>query len=299
MIIIILFIFVYHLLFQNGIEKLFSKTFIKKPFVKRPLFKDDKFNKLCHVGMPSGHAEIITILCILLYHYKYINLPFCIITIIIISLQRVVSKRHTFTQIIFGMFFGLLYSLLYIKLPNYSIIGVLLFGLLLSNFILNKYNDEMKKTIPDWFIVDKCPNQNIFRLPLLYYNCTFQDYIPYITWKELESYLDIIITKINDTNIKFDIVIGIKPSGSIMSDYISNKLKLINYKINIEEEININLKNKNIILIDDLKNKTFNYLKNKKINIIKSYCISYDKLNCNVDYATIDKILIYPWMVNI
>jgi len=294
MILIILLIFVYHLLFQNGMEKLFSKTFFKRPFVKRPLFKDDK---LCHVGMPSGHAEIITILCVLLYHYKYINLPLCIITIIIISLQRVVSKRHTFTQIIFGMFFGFLYSLLYIKLPYYSIIIVLLFGLLLSNLILNKYKDKMKETIPDWFIADKCSKQNIFNLPLLYYNCTFQDCVPYITWKELEGYLDIIITKINDTNIKFDIVIGINTCGSIMSDYISNKLKLINYKINIGEKININLKNKKIILIDDVRNKTFNYLK-KKVNIIKSYCITYDKLNCDVDYATTDKILIYPWMVN-
>ena len=102
------------MLFHNGMEKIFSKTFIKKPFVKRPLFKDDKFNKLCHIGMPSGHAETITILCILLYHYKYINLPLCIITIIIVSLQRVVSKRHTFSQIIFGMILGLLYCLLYI-----------------------------------------------------------------------------------------------------------------------------------------------------------------------------------------
>ena len=58
-------------------EKLFSKTFIKRSFVKRPLFKDDKFNKLCHIGMPSGHAEIITILCTLLYHYKYIKMGLC------------------------------------------------------------------------------------------------------------------------------------------------------------------------------------------------------------------------------
>ena len=51
MIIIIFFIFIYHFLFQNGMEKLFTKTFIKEPFVKRPLFKEDKFNKLCLLVM--------------------------------------------------------------------------------------------------------------------------------------------------------------------------------------------------------------------------------------------------------
>ena len=145
--------------------------------------------------MSSGHAEIITILCVLLYHYKYINLPLCIIIIIIVSLQRVVSKRHTFTQIIFGMVFGLLYSLLHIKLPYYSIIIVLLFGLLLSKLIINKYNNEMKDSIPDWLTSDKYLTQNVSLLPLLYYNCMNQDCIPYITWKELENYLDIIISK--------------------------------------------------------------------------------------------------------
>jgi xanthosine utilization system XapX-like protein len=290
----------YHLLIQNGMEKLFSKTYIKKPFVKRPLFIGEEFNKLCHIGMPSGHAEIITIICTLLYHYKYINLPLCIILIIIISLQRVVSKRHTFTQIIFGMIFGLLYSLLYIKLPYYSIIIVLLIGLLLSNLIINKYKKDMKNSVPDWLAVSvsdikKCSNQDIFKL---YYNCTFQDCIPYITWKELENYLDIILLKIKETNINFDIIIGIKPGGAIISDYISNKLKLINYKINIGDKINYKLKGKNIILIDDINNKTCNYLKKKKkVNIIKSYCILYDKLNSDVDYATNDNILLYPWML--
>ena len=71
-----------------------------------------------------------------------------------------------------------------------------------------------------------------------------------------------------------------------MSNYISNKLGLKNYKITD------NLKGKNIILINDFK-----YLKKKKFNIIKSYCISY-KLNSDTDYATTDKISLYPWMVN-
>ena len=344
---IILFIFIYHLFIQNGIEKLITKTFIEKTFIKRPLFKEDKFNKLCHIGMPSGHAEIITIICCLLYNYNYINLQYLLIIIAIISLQRVISKRHTFIQIIFGIIFGLLYSLLYIKLPLLSVILVLLFGLLLLKLTINKYDVKVKKPIPKW--VNNCMISNInkkqninfiYKLPLFYYNCINQDSILYISWKELENYLDIIINKIKNTNIKFDAIVGIKTGGAIISDYISNKLGLLNYKIKIvrkeynnnksekdtlydfyqkiilknygkyiiSEGINDNIEGKNIILIDELINtgvtmyKAYKYLKNKKANIINSYCISFmnndKKFNmskCKLDYATTDKILVWPW----
>jgi hypothetical protein len=156
----------------------------------------------------------------------------------------------------------------------------------------------MKKSIPNWVSLNKYKytNKNINKLPLfkshlLYFNCMNQDYIPYITWKELENYLDIIISKIIKTNIKFDGIISIGYGGAIMSEYISNKLGLFIYKINDK------LENKNIILIEDIKYKYFNYLKKKKVNIIKSYCISNNKLNCDIDYATNDKILLYPWMI--
>jgi phosphoribosylpyrophosphate synthetase len=158
--------------------------------------------------------------------------------------------------------------------------------------------------------------QNIgfsYKLPLFYYNCINQSTILYISWKELEIYLDNIITKIKKSNIKFDAIVGIKTGGAIISDYISKELELHNYKIKIvrkeynnnksekhtlydfyqkiilknygkyviTEQINDNLEGKNIILIDELINtgvtmyKAYKYLKKKKVNIVKSYCISF------------------------
>jgi hypoxanthine phosphoribosyltransferase len=105
-------------------------------------------------------------------------------------------------------------------------------------------------------------------------------------------------------NIKYDAVIGIKTGGAIISDYISQKLNIKNYKIKISnkkflckkraynvfedyyekylmditpeymicEGIDDNIEGKNVILIDEqissgkTINASYNYLKSKKIN---------------------------------
>lgn len=334
-ILLIIIIFMYHIIIQNGIEKLFSKIFIKNEFIKRPLFKDNKYNKLCHIGMPSGHAETITILCTLLYSYKYINLYCCIFIILVVSLQRVISKKHTFIQVIFGIIMGLLYSLLYNKLGFNSLIIVLLLGFIIILFIMKNIDNEIHQPLPAW--VDECmiPSINkkrnmslLYKLCPIYINTSNQDKILFNNWKELENHLDIIIDKIKKTNIKFDAVVGIKTGGAIISDYISKKLGLVNYKIKIEKEhmnfssynlvntlydfiqkyklknygkykitekINDNLNGKNIILIDEsvesgiTMDKAIKYLKKKKANIIKPYCISHlNKLDNKFNKNDID-----------
>ena len=99
----------------------------------------------------------------------------------------------------------------------------------------------------------------------------------------LELELDHITDKIKQKNIKYDAIIGIKTGGAIISGYLSEKLKIPNYKIKITtianncnkqisgtilthidkyvfknkqthkicETIDNNLYNKNVILIDE------------------------------------------------
>ena len=333
----IIFIFIYHYFIQNGIEKLFCKTFIKDKVIKRPLFIGDSFNNVGHIGLPSGHAEIVTIICCVLYHNKYINLPFCLIIIAIISLQRVVSKRHTFTQIIFGIIFGYIYSLIYIKLPIFgSIITVLFVTLLLLLFISKKIDKHVQQPIPKWVSSSMMPSihkkQNInirFKLYPLILNSIYQDTILYVSWEKLENYIDIIISKIKKTKIKYDAVVGIKTGGGILSDYISKKLGLCNYKIKIlkpqnkncikrcfekkifkiTEGIDDNLEGKNILLIDEAISSgdtiyfALDYLKSKKPKIVKTYSINYIKKDFNklkknnIKFITNDDILIWPWLM--
>jgi hypoxanthine phosphoribosyltransferase len=150
-------------------------------------------------------------------------------------------------------------------------------------------------------IIKKKSVSNYLKISEIIYNSlAFTQNILYINWNDLELLLNKIIDKIKLVNIKFDYVIGIKTGGAIISDYISNKLNLKNYKIKISnkkynkktkntmvdcidkyimkrknkymisEKINDDLSGKNVILIDELVASgdtiynAYNYLKNEK-----------------------------------
>lgn len=333
-IILIIFIFLYHYVIHNGIEKFTFKEIFKSNDIKRPLYKDDKFDKLCHIGMPSGHAETVTITCCLLYYYKYINIYSCIIIIILVSLQRIIVKKHTLIQVLFGIFFGFLYSLIY-KKSFWNLFLIILLGFLLTLPSLFRIDNKIHQPVPDW--VNKCMISNInkkqdinfmHKLTPYYLNYFKQDENLYLNWLQLENYLNILIDKIKKSNIKFDAVVGIKTGGAIISDYISNKLNLINYKIKIKkdnkniindiinknyekpvitEKIDDNITGMNIILLDEVVASgitmyyAIKYLEKKKANIIKPYCISHLNIidkefdNYKIEYATNENMFIWPW----
>ena len=89
-------VFTYHLV-QNNIEKQFSLTYFGFDNVKRPL-SDSNMYTFRDLGMPSGHAEIATIISCILYYYKFISLWLCILLIFIFSMQivdRIVSNTSS------------------------------------------------------------------------------------------------------------------------------------------------------------------------------------------------------------
>jgi hypoxanthine phosphoribosyltransferase len=147
-----------------------------------------------------------------------------------------------------------------------------------------------------------------FKVLTIYGNCINQK-ITIIDWNELEHYLDIILDKIRKTNIKFDAIIGIKTGGAIISDYISNKLNIPNYKIKLtKEEYNCN--KKTIDVFNDLINKRIykNYgkyticeeikdnLKNKKVILIDEMVSTGTTMIESMKYLSSEKevALIYP-----
>ena len=127
-VIIISLIYLYHILIQNDLEKKFNEMYFNYHDVKRPLNKCliylHEQTKGC-IGMPSGHAEGITILSSLLYLYDFIPLWLCLILIIGVSRQRITSQMHTIPQVLVGIFLGYMYALLYYRL-NFSIYSVLI-----------------------------------------------------------------------------------------------------------------------------------------------------------------------------
>ena len=312
-IIIIILVSLYHGILQNGLEKIFSETYFNYKDVKRPLISCSSCldgQPLGCIGMPSGHAETITILSSLLYLYNFIPLWLCLILIIGVSGQRITSNKHTLPQVLAGIFLGYIYTLLYhhFNLSIYSFFIVLSIGLILSLLCIYKLDKEINGPIPMWVdpkmkeSINKKQNCPIYsKIGAIYANAVIQNRT-FISWEQLEKYLDIIIERIKHSGENYDAVIGIKTGGAIISDYVSLKLGIPNYKIKLSrseyncnkqpsnaindiikknvfndlgtftvcEGIDESLEGKNIILIDELVtsgktiNEAYKYLKNEK-----------------------------------
>jgi hypoxanthine phosphoribosyltransferase len=236
-------IFLYHYYIQNGLEKLFCQGFFDYNDIKRPLqnCNNNIYTSLSCIGLPSGHAETATIFFSLLYIYKFISLPFCIIIIFLISLQRVVTHMHTVEQVVVGIILGLVYCQNYsaTNCSLYSLIPVIVLGTLFAMFVVHKIHKKIQEPIPSWVDHNMYPSINTkkntpyyMKILTMYANAITHD-ITFVSWRDIEIYMDDIIERINKTGIKYDAVVGLKTGGAIISDYISKKLDITNYKIKL------------------------------------------------------------------
>jgi len=326
-IIIIILISLYHFFIQNGLEKTFCQSYFDYNNIKRPLKEcsSQKTSELLKcIGMPSGHAEIASIIFFLLYFYKFISLWVALLFVLLFSAQRIITNMHTISQVIVGSILGLIYALIY-KYFNLSVLGFIVvfsIGFILAIFTVYKLDQKVTSKIPNWVdnsmydsIKKKQKTPFYIKIGSIYLNSIIQQET-FISWSKLEKYLDDIVNNIRATGVKYDAVVGIKTGGAIISDYISLKLGIPNYKIKITrkeyncnktahntiglmikknifstqseysicEGINDNLEGKNIILIDEIvatgetMKEAYNYLKNKKYAyIIYPTCISFYK----------------------
>jgi hypoxanthine phosphoribosyltransferase len=317
----------YHFFIQNGLEKIFFESYFEYDDVKRPLSKcanSTNGQKTECIGMPSGHAETVTIIATLLYLYKFITLPICLLLIFVFSAQRIISDMHTTVQVICGILFGAFYVLIYksFHLSMYSLLIVISIGIIFALLSVYKIDQKIYGPIPNWVDPKMFPSiRSKQESPLyskmfpIYLNSILKN-ITYISWNQLEKNLDVIIDKIKQSGQQYDAVVGIKTGGAILSDYISKKLGIANYKIKLSrseyncdkkpynvindiinkrilqnygeyticEPIDDNLNGKNIILIDEFvssgktMNEAYNYLQNtKNANIVYPVCFAVEE----------------------
>jgi hypoxanthine phosphoribosyltransferase len=316
---------VYHSYIHKGLEKTFVQTYFGYNNIKRPLFtcnnKDSSLNLEC-IGTPSGHAETISVFCFLLYFYKIIPFWVCILFILLVCVERIASHMHTPIQVIVGTVLGLLYALIY-KNFYFGFLIVFFIGLMLVLLSIYKIDSQVYGPIPNW--VDKKMYDSIkkkqdsplyTKIGCLYGNSLIKE-VTFIKWHELEYYLDKMVERIKQSEIDYHAVVGIKTGGAIISDYISLKLGLPNYKIKLAREeyncnkqasdsvdniiknnlpiklsqyticegIEDNLDGKNIILVDELvatgttMEESYKYLKEQKyVNVIYPTCVTLYKL---------------------
>lgn len=289
----IVIILILHFSLLNGLEKILFSLYQDK-YSKRPNHKCVNLNKTLCLGMPSGHAEIVVILMIYLYLNKKVNLELTIVTILLVCLQRIIYKRHTLLQVIAGIILGLFYVTLY-KMTNFSyksLIVSLLILTILFLLIIIKLDKKLYEPIPEW--VDKSMYPKIKEKRQIEYQLKVSHILlssfvlnqnnfgTFISWKDTEKIMDNYIEKLQKSNIKIDAIVGIKSGGAILSDYISKKMNIKNYKIKLSlsenncksgkkfkqifktyilfgkekhiicDGIEDDLANKNVILIDEL-----------------------------------------------
>ena len=302
-----------HFMFINGLEKTAINTFTQNSTIYRPIQKCDQTQPTYCLGMPSGHSEIGVILSLFLHRIKFISLPVAITVILITGLQRILFHKHTSLQVFVGYIVGFIYFTIYKKL-NFSYKSLLVclsIFIGLTFIILKRIQIMLQDPIPSWVCKSMYPkikekkNTSLTYKFIQIWGSALAYYQPilklYITWKELEEILDTAVERIKKTNKKYDCIVGIKTGGAIISDYISKKLNIKNYKIKLSlesnnckkgkqltdtintyifnnkdekfmicEGIEDNLENKNVILIDELiasgntMNYAYKYLYNEK-----------------------------------
>jgi hypoxanthine phosphoribosyltransferase len=339
----ILIISIYIYFIQNLLEKTLSNLYLNYNIVKKHCEfceNSSEFN-IC-LGFPSEYSETSTVFFSLLYLYKFINFNYCIFFILVFSIFSIILYKGTLFQVIVGIIFGLFYTQIFYlnKLSYKSFVIVFLIGLIFVILSVNKIDKIIHEPVPDWIdekmyktIKEKQDKPFIFKFAAFFSLCFFN--INIITWNKLEKYLDIIIDKIKEKNIKFDCIVGIKSGGAIISDYISKKLNITNYKIklikkeynckktsnqsildvfykyflklpgnyDVCEKITDNLEYKKVILIDEqifsgeTIKESINYLKNDK-HAEYIYPITIFNLNpksTTIDYIFSDKFPNFPW----
>lgn len=106
----IIIIVLLHGLFTNPLEKQITQLFI---IDRRPNKQCINNNNFICLGMPSGHTEVATILCLLLYYSNLIPLYIAIYLIILVGIQRILTMAHTVFQVLVGLILGLIYVYFY------------------------------------------------------------------------------------------------------------------------------------------------------------------------------------------
>lgn len=111
-----------HFALINPLEKIVVQTITNESWTKRPSAVCQKSITFGCYGMPSGHAETIMIIVILLSKMNILPLVVLVIVAVGVCAERVINKKHTIMQVLVGASIGTLYGLLYASLSNVMIL---------------------------------------------------------------------------------------------------------------------------------------------------------------------------------
>lgn len=346
---IFIFILLIHFLIINGLEKQSIGLIWNNKINYRPDM-GCKFESNDCLGMPSGHTEFVTFLALYTatQYDKVIVYYLSCISILLVALERYILKRHTILQIIAGFLFAFTYYVIYYKTKFSTIsLGICLLVMMIYSIIIERQiNNKIKQPLPSWInedmiekIKEKQNKSYVVKLKEIWFsslNIFHSKLKLFIDWNDLELIMDNLIEKIKSQNKNYVGIVGIKTGGAILSDYISKKMGIKNFKIKLSYEKNKcnsgnssntfdvintyvldnnepfiicedttqNIENQNIILIDEIIasgntiQHAIDYLyKEKQAKYIYPVCLSINNIKKKHMKYPIDVMLDYHIIV--
>jgi len=310
----LIFICLLHFFYTNPLEKVYFSYNLNH--TNRPIETcDNKKYNWCN-GFPSGHAEISTIICGYLLYCNLISVPIAALIIVIVCSQRLLTHMHSFKQVTYGVYFGIIYSYFY-WMSGYSFYSLILSLICTFTYLIIIYSiveRYLNEPIPDWVDPIMYPkmkekkNVNLFlKLSTIKVCVTHHDWATFKHWYDIEKMLDKAIDKIKETNVEYDAIIGIKTGGAIVSDYISKKLNIKNYKIKVSnKKMKVNnvvvalqrkMFNKNEYSVDD-DDAVLEKVRNKNVIIIDESTYTGVTMDVAIKYFEPHVNTIYPIVLN-
>ena len=221
----------------NGLEKMIIHHFVKDGQALRPQSAcTEEVTPTNCLGMPSGHAEIGTMVALFLYSRNYVSLPTAALLAAAVCLERVFSNHHTAVQTAAGVLFGFVYFLLYSEQSWFVLIVFFLYVNVLLFLV------ERSFTVPAWIkketieLVEKKRTLPYHIKLINVAGSALQQTRPLvITWAEVEAALDKIIASLDEPP---DAIVGIKTGGAILADYLQSKLNVPAFKVKVSEQRN-------------------------------------------------------------
>lgn len=186
-----------HAVFTTPLEKDFvQQVFRNQSWTLRPTSNTDtsRLPDLRNAyGMPSGHASfagLTGMLAFLSLSESVVPWWACALYITLISVQRVLWKRHTALQVVVGAAMGIMYAIVYSKLDyvNAIILALLIVLIwIMINIQIARYRN-MKALPPSWAATTSIPRDSIV-LSYVKNILSFKGY-GHLTWKQLEALVD-------------------------------------------------------------------------------------------------------------
>lgn len=275
-------------------------------------------------------TDAFSMFFILLFLNSYITLPMLISLIV---LFKIITNNYSLVALMFAILYGYLFYHLNIY---YTIAILILFSIVLILLIINKIDLKVYEKIPDWVdpslygIITKKQNIRFYLKFISVFLVAYKNMKLFLSWPEFEYKLDHLISLLPG---KYDIIVGMKSGGAIMSNYMAKKLnipytyikvattckptyydsqkdaalKLLNMKINeysICEDLTYNIEGLNVLLVDECvasgKSITFvhNYLsKAKSVTActLFRYKVMKNEISIPLIIESSDEYLVFPW----